>query len=211
MTTTSSLLAWHRRSAAVIALFALSHIVNHLVSLAGVAAHLRWMDGARLLYRQPLVESVLLACVALQTASGLWFVVRGWKRRLGLVPRLQAVSGAYLALFLLAHVGAVLYGRAILHLDTNFYYAAAGFHVQPWGLLFGPYYFLGVLALFTHLGCAAYRYGRHQTALVRKLLLGLPILLGGVAALLIVLSLDGRIEPVDMPAEYKATFQDKPS
>lgn len=35
--------------------------------------------------------------------------------------------------------------------DTNFYFAAAGFHVPPNQLLFGPYYFLAVLALFTHL------------------------------------------------------------
>lgn len=204
---TSLLRTWHLRSAAVIGLFALSHIANHLVSLVGVDAHLRWMDGARLFYRQPVVEGVLLACVTFQAASGMWFVVRGWKGRRGMVPWLQALSGAYLALFLLAHVGAILYGRAVLHLDTNFYYAAAGFYVAPFGLFFAPYYFLGVLALFTHLACAGYWHGRHRTALTRKLILGVPVAAGSMVALLIVLSLDGRIQPVDMPAKYKATYQ----
>jgi len=38
--------------------------------------------------------------------------------------RLQAWSGAYLALFLLVHVVSVLSGRAMLDLDTNFWLAA---------------------------------------------------------------------------------------
>ena len=38
--------------------------------------------------------------------------------------RLQAWPGAYLALFLLVHVVSVLSGRAMLDLDTNFWFAA---------------------------------------------------------------------------------------
>jgi hypothetical protein len=202
----SSLRTWHRRSAAVIVLFAFFHIINHLVSLAGVDAHLRWMDGARIVYRQPFVETLLLTCAAFQVGSGLWFVARGWKARRGLMAWVQALSGAYLAFFLLAHVGAVLYGRAILHLDTNFYYAAAGFYVPPFGFFFAPYYFLAVLALFTHLACAAYWQLQEKTPGVRSLAFVTPVAVGAVAALLIVLSLSGKLRPVDPPAKYKATY-----
>jgi hypothetical protein len=202
----SSLRTWHRRSAAIIALFALPHIANHLVSLAGIDAHLRWMEAARVVYRHVLAETLLLACVAFQVGSGIWFVVRGWKTRRGLLPWMQALSGAYLAFFLLVHVGAVLYGRAVLGLDTNFYFAAAGFFVHPYVWFFAPYYFLAVLALFTHLGCAAYWQVPEAKARVRTTAVALPVVAGAVAALLIVLSLSGRIQPVEIPENYKATY-----
>lgn len=203
---TSSIRTWHRRSAVVIVLFALLHIANHLVSLAGIDAHLHWMDQARRVYRHVLAETLLLACVAFQVGSGVWFVARGWKTRSGPLPWLQALSGLYLAFFLLVHVGAVLYGRAVLGLDTNFYFAAAGFFVPPYAWFFAPYYFLAVLALFAHLGCAAYWLAPTAKARLRGALVALPLIAGTGVALLIVMSLSGRIQPVDLPAAYKATY-----
>lgn len=196
----------HRASAIVIVAYALMHISNHLVSLQSVAAHIAFMEAARAVYRFWLVESVLLLCVAFQIGSGLWFVVRGWKERNGLLPWLQAGSGAYLAFFLLIHVSAVMVGRSVLQLDTNFYFAAAGFHVPPYQFFFAPYYFFAVLALFTHLGCAAYWQLESASRSARIIAVVLPMLVGGVIALLIVLSLAGMIHPVDIPAQYKATY-----
>ena len=202
-----TLRALHRSSAFVIAAFVSLHIANHLASLAGIPLHLSFMEDARKIYRYPLVEVALLFCVAIQVASGLWFVVRGWNRRRERVGRLQAASGAVLALFLSVHVGAVLYGRHVLNLDTNFYFAAAGFHVSPYEYFFGPYYFLAVLALFTHIGCAIYRGLEAASVLVRALAIALPILIGGVVSALIVLSLAGKLRPVEVPIQYKATFK----
>ena len=91
------------------------------------------MRSFRTVYRYPAIEIMLLAAVIFQVFSGIIFLIRGWKQRKGFISWLQAGSGAYLALFLINHVGAVLYGRFILNLDTNFYYAAAGFYVQPFG------------------------------------------------------------------------------
>lgn len=198
--------ALHRTSAILLVAFAGLHIANHLWSLAGVASHIEFMEAARSIYRRPGVEAVLLSCVAFQAVSGLWFVVRGWKHRRGLVPWLQAMSGAYLAFFFLVHVGAVLYGRSALHLDTNFYFAAAGFHVPAGQLFFAPYYFLAVLALFTHLGCAAYWLFETAPRHLRALSVAIPIVVGGVVSLLIVMSLAGKFQPVEVPAEYKATY-----
>ena len=201
-----NLRTFHRSSGIFVGLFAIAHIANHLVSLMGVPAHIAFMEITRHAYRQPVVEVVLLVCVAFQIGSGLWFVARGWRQRRGFVPWLQALSGAYLAFFLAVHVGAVLYGRAVLHLDTNFYYAAAGLHVPPNGLFFAPYYFLAVLALFTHLACAAY-WNFGGTAIKRPaLFIGLPMLVGAGMSLLIVLSLAGMLQHVDVPAQYKATY-----
>ena len=196
----------HRTSAIVIGAFACLHLANHLASLVSISSHVAFMEAARRLYRQPLVESVLLACAAFQVCSGMRLVIRGWRRRVGFVAWLQAGTGMYLALFLLVHLGAVLYGRAVLQLDTNFYYAAAGLHVPPNQFFFAPYYFLAFLALFTHLGCAAYWRLRPISARAKVAVLALPMLVGGAASLLIVLSLAGKLQPVDVPAKYKATY-----
>ena len=196
----------HALSAVLIAAFACLHIVNHLVGLSGAAEHIAFMEAARPVYRFPLVEFVLLSCVALQIVSGLTFVVRGWKQRHGLIPWLQAISGTYLSFFLLVHVGAVLYGRAALNLNTNFYFAAAGFHVAPFQFFFAPYYFLAVVALFTHLACAAYWHSQDLSRLTKVLVVAVPSALGAIASLLIVLSLAGALFPLNVPAEYRATY-----
>lgn len=194
----------HRISATFIAAFALVHIANHLASLWSIAAHIAFMDAVRTVVRQRVVEAILLACVSLQAITGLWLFKHRWRQLRGKVALLQALSGAYLAFFLLVHVAAILFGRAALKLDTNFYYAAAGLHVAPFHFFFAPYYFLAVLALFTHVGCALYR--RARPGIARTLTLALPVGAGAVTALLIVLSLAGMLQPVDIPAKYKATY-----
>lgn len=196
----------HALSAILIAAFACLHLGNHLAGLSGVAKHIAFMEVARSVYRFPPVEFALLSCVAFQIVSGLTFVVRGWKQRHGLIPWLQAISGAYLSFFLVVHVGAILFGRTVLNLNTNFYFAAAGFHVAPFQFFFAPYYVLAVVALFTHLGCAAYWQVQDRPRIARVLVVALPIAIGAVTSLVIVLSLAGALFPLQVPAEYKATY-----
>jgi hypothetical protein len=191
----------------VLTAFACLHLANHLAAFASVATHISFMETARLFYRHRAVEIALLFCVACQIASGLWFVVRGWRRRRGVLPWIQAASGAYLAFFFLVHVGAVLFARSILDLDTNFYFAAAGFHVPPNQFFFAPYYFLAVLALFTHIGFAVYWQIPTASRNARALSIALPMLVGGVVSVLLVLSLAGMLRPVEIPAKYKATYE----
>jgi hypothetical protein len=197
---------FHALSAILIAAFACLHIANHLVGLSGADRHIAFMELARSIYRLPLVEFALLTCVAFQIVSGLTFVVRGWKQRHGLIPWLQAISGAYLSFFLVVHVSAVLFGRAMLSLDTNFYFAAAGFHVTPFQFFFAPYYFLAVVALFTHLGCAAYWQADNRPRIARMLVVAVPAAVGAIASLLIVMSLAGALFPMHVPAQYRATY-----
>jgi hypothetical protein len=186
----------HRVAGAVLAAFVAVHVANHLAALAGVDAHVLFMDAARRVYRQPVVEAVLLACVVLQAGSGLRMLWAGRQRRRGLLAWLQAGSGAYIALFLAIHVGAVLAGR-VNGLDTNFYFAAAGLHVWPFVLFFVPYYFLAVAALFVHVGCALRRGGAVVAGCTCA---------GFVVAGLIVATLMGKMIPVTIPVKYLATF-----
>lgn len=196
----------HALSAVIIAAFVSVHLANHLAGLAGATTHIAFMEAARSVYRLRVIELTLLACVAFQIVSGLTLFVRGWTQRHGLVPWLQATSGLVLALFLSIHVGAVLFGRAVFNLDTNFYFAAAGFHVAPFQYFFAPYYFLGVVALFIHVACAAYWRSQGRARVARILIVAIPSAIGVMVSLLIVLSLAGALFPVEIPAEYKATY-----
>ena len=196
----------HALSSILVAAFVSVHIANHLAGLAGVAAHIAFMEAARSVYRPRLIEWALLSSVAFQVVSGLTLFFRGWKLRRGFVSRLQAISGAFLAFFLIVHVGSVLFGRVALDLDTNFYFAAAGLHVAPFQVFFAPYYFLAVVALFTHAACAVYGRSQSHPRMARILIVAIPSAIGVLVSLLVVLSLAGAMFPVDIPAEYKATF-----
>jgi len=196
----------HRGAGTVVGAFAVLHVLNHGVGLLGVEKHLAFMESARRVYRAPLLEPVLLLSVGLQASSGLVLALRDRKQRSGFVPRLQAGAGLALALFLAIHVGAVLAARRVLHLDTNFFFAAAGLHVRPFHLFFAPYYFLGLAALLVHVGCAAYwhalRLSRAGAASLLVVVLVAAVWFSGQ----VVRSLAGARFPVDIPAPYRATF-----
>jgi hypothetical protein len=196
----------HLVSAMAMALFLALHLGNHIAGLWGQEAHIAYMTAARRIYRAAWGEPILLVLVAWQTASGITLVLRGWKKRRGRLAWLQAISGLYLAFFLLNHVGAVLFGRGVLNLDTNFNYAAAGLHVGYWSLFFAPYYALALAALGAHLGCAAYWLlaPLHPTA--RKMALGLGLLLGAALGVAFVMEMAGAFYPVDIPSQYLATY-----
>ncbi|QNA89719.1 hypothetical protein G4G28_16800 [Massilia sp. Dwa41.01b] len=193
----------HRGSAIVLALYALVHLANHLAALDGVASHIAFMDAVRGLTRVPAVEALLLACVLVQVGTGLAFLLR---RRGGPMPpflRMQAVSGAYLAFFLLVHVSSVLAGRFVFKLDTNFHYAAAGLHLAPFHFFFVPYYGLAVLALFVHLAGALHLLVRGRVVAATRVRMGQAgAVLGLVVAGLILAAFGGLLYPVVIPDAY---------
>jgi len=193
----------HRASAGALGIFLLLHIANHLVGLTGETAHIQLMGRIRPIYRNAWIEPVLLGLLLWQGLSGVVLVIRGWRARHGFVGWAQALSGLYLAAFLF-HVAAVLTGRAIYHLDTDFRFAAAGFHVPGWPWFFTPYYFLALFALFSHLGCALFWNLPESRA--RRLIVPGALLFGGLVGGAVVLSLAGWLYPVDIPARYLATF-----
>jgi succinate dehydrogenase/fumarate reductase cytochrome b subunit len=196
----------HRATAWVVLAFAALHVANHLTALVGISTHLAVMNALRTVYRQPVVEVLLLGCVAFQVGSGLRLVVRGWKARAGRVAWLQAASGLYLAFFLVVHVAAVLFGRFALRLDTNFYFAAAGFQVPPFAWFFAPYYSVAVVALFAHVGCALYWQAHASRPAKAKARLAVALGAGVLVGALLTLSLAGVFESFEVPAEYRAVY-----
>jgi hypothetical protein len=144
----------HGLSALLIGSFIALHFTNHAAMFWGTSAHISMMTQLRSIYRFPLIEGVLLAALCFQIGSGTLMLWRSRSTRSGFIDWAQALSGLGLLLFIANHLVAVLLGRWMLGLDTNYYFAAAGFHVDGWRLFFIPYYFFGVATLGVHLACA---------------------------------------------------------
>lgn len=197
---------FHRFSAFAIAAYLILHLSNHIVGLAGQQYHQDFMVAIRPIYRNPVVEPLLLVFLLFQIGSGMTMVVRSWRTRRGWVAWAQALSGAYLAVFLLNHVISVFIGRYALSLDTDFRFAAAGMHVSPFEWFFAPYYFLSIAALFTHVGCAFY-WQLHSNNL-RAARIGLFAFSAGgmIFGIAMVASLGGVLYPVDIPDAYLSTY-----
>jgi hypothetical protein len=200
---------FHRASALLLTTFLLIHMVNHVVGLSGQAAHIAFMNSLRPIYRHPVIETVLLVLFAMQVATGVTMVIKGWRERNGKVAWAQAFSGLYVAAFLLIHVSSVVIGRVLLGLDTDFRFAAAGFHVAGWPWYFTPYYFFAVFWLFVHVGCALYWNLGAGSRLSGRIALVAMAGLGAVLGVAFVASMAGLLHPVVIPQEYLATYQSK--
>ncbi|WP_028980962.1 hypothetical protein [Sporocytophaga myxococcoides] len=144
----------HYLSGIFIAVFVTIHLLNHLISLAGVPEHIKLMETFRLLYRNIFIETILLGAILFQTISGLKLFRTKIKTVETPFERIQVWSGLYLAVFFFFHISAVMTGRYLLHLDTNFYFGAAGINTFPFNLFFVPYYGLAILSFFGHIAAA---------------------------------------------------------
>ena len=194
----------HFTSGILLTIFIGVHLFNHFLSIFGIEEHLHFMDLARTIYRNVVVESLLLLSVLVQIISGANLFFKKRKAITSSFQKLQLYTGFYLALFLLIHVGAVLTGRFILHLDTNFYFGAAGINVFPFNLFFIPYYGLAIFSFFGHLAAI------HQQKM-RQSIFGWSstqqariILLTGVFTILLVFyALTNGFSSVPIPEEYQ--------
>ncbi|MFA0811414.1 hypothetical protein [Microbulbifer epialgicus] len=193
----------HRISALLISLYVLFHLTNHVIALYGVEAHIRFMEGFRPIYRATLIEPILLLCALFQVGSGITFIVRRWGQRRGFFDHAQAISGGYLAFFLVFHVSAVLYGRLVQGLDTNFFFAAAGLQPRAYPIFFVPYYTLAVVAYFTHLACGLrWVLQKHLSTQFLNRAAGGVMTVGFILGLTIVSTFSGTYYPIALPSEY---------
>jgi hypothetical protein len=190
----------HRTSAVVLLVFITAHLANHLLALQGIEAHIAAMKQLRAYYRHPLAEALLLIAVLAQVITGSLLFWRTRHTLRGFWPRLRAHSGLALAIFLLQHVPAVLVGRLLQGLDTNFYFAAAVLQGGIHKYYFFPYYLVGVTAVFVHL--AAVVYLRLPGVRRRAWWAAAPIVTGFVLALAIVLCFAGAFYEIRLPAGY---------
>ena len=115
----------HGLTALALLLFLLPHIANHVTGIWSAATHVHVMKALRRIYRNPVVEPLLVAVVLFQIGSGLVLLWRRTLRASDLFGTLQTAAAAYLAVFLSSHLTAVfVLGRAVMKVDTDFAFAS---------------------------------------------------------------------------------------
>lgn len=180
------------------------HLFNHLVSINGADKHMEVMNALRPIYRNIIIETLLILAVIIQIFSGIRLFSINRKRATTFFDKLQLWSGLYLALFLVIHLSAVFVGRLVLHLDTNFYFGVAGLNSFPANLFFIPYYALTILSFFGHIAAI-------HCKKMKQPILGLTpiaqskliIAFGIVLTIIVFYGLTNHFNGVVIPKEYE--------
>lgn len=194
----------HFAAAIVTTLFIVFHLLNHAVSVFGADRHIEVMNWLRAVYLNPYAEKILLLAVAIQIVSGLRLLYGLAGKPKTKLECMQFLSGVYLAAFFLIHVSAVFFGRFFQHLDTNFYFGAAGLNTFPFSLFFIPYYGLAILSFFAHIAAVhAKKMKRRIYGLTPRQQSFIIFFSGLVVAILILYGLTDHFEGVLIPPEYE--------
>lgn len=195
--------AVHYFSGIVLTVFVGLHLLNHLVAIFGESYHIETMNVLRGVYRHLFVETVLLTVIFVQIISGLKLYQENRKTASSFFEKLHIWTGLYMSFFFVFHVSAILFGRLVLDLDTNFYFGATGINTFPFTLFFVVYYWLAIFSFFGHIAAI------HQKKM-RKNIAGLTpmeqskiiIAIGLLLPILIFYGQTNGFQGVEIPKEY---------
>ncbi|WP_343683627.1 hypothetical protein [Asticcacaulis sp.] len=192
----------HKVSAGFVFAFLSLHIANHLVGLQGLDTHLAFMAVARMVYRHPVVEMIVLLAFLMQILTG-WALAREiWARKKDFVHQLQAASGVYIAFFAITHVTFLFCARQVPGLDTDIYLIVAGLMQSGWMYVLIPYYGLALFALFVHMGCILFDIFKKTMRPVSWGLLVVTVAIGGYATWLMMMFYSGHTVALHVPSQY---------
>lgn len=194
----------HYFSGLIITIFVGLHLFNHIFSIFGADRHIELMRTLRLFYRNILVETILLSAVFIQIVSGIKLFKTSRKSAISKFDKLHIWTGLYLAIFFIIHLSAVLGGRYLLHLDTNFYFGVAGLNTFPFSLFFIPYYGLAIFSFFGHIASIHSKRMKSAVFSVTPLWQANAILIFGLILTIgIFYGLTNHFNGVTIPAAYK--------
>lgn len=193
----------HYLSGLLLSVFIGLHLFNHFWSIWGIEKHIELMHLLRHFYRSIPIEVLIIGAVCVQIVSGCWLFIHQRKRSQTFFERLQLWSGIYLAFFLTIHLSAVLVGRLVWHLDTNFYFGVAGLNTFPFNLFFVPYYCFAILAFFAHIAAIHSRKMRQNILGLTPIAQAKIILWKGfLVTFLLLYGLTNHFQGVSIPIEY---------
>jgi hypothetical protein len=178
---------------AILLLFVGPHIGNHLAGLWSGSVHTAIMNAARRVYRDDIVQPILLALIGFQILSGIVLVQSKMRMPSDVFGTVQTMCGAYIGVYFLAHMTAVFAAR-YADIDTNWAWLT-----RNNGSMLGSlsnlrlisHYWVGPIAIVAHVACGlrAVLLQHHvSTAMADHLALAL-ITLGVVASSLITAAL----------------------
>jgi hypothetical protein len=145
----------HGLTAAILVLYVLFHLANHLFGLIGPDAHAAVMKIGRMVYRTRVGEPILVAAMLFQIGTGLYLAWRWSASHQPFHRTFQVASGAYLSLFILGHMNSVfVYARRFLGIPTDWNFAIGapnGLIHDAWNIRLLPHYALGVFFVLSHI------------------------------------------------------------
>ena len=180
-------------ASAILLLFVGPHLVNHVAAFWNGPVHIEIMNAVRHVYRDDIVQPMLLALIGFQILSGTALARRRMRMPSDFLGTLQTMSGAYVGVYVLAHMTAVFAARNA-GTDTNWSWLTRpsdSMLVSLSNLRLIAHYWVGPIAIVAHVACglrAVLLQHDVSTATAGRLALAL-ITAGVVAASLIIAAL----------------------
>jgi hypothetical protein len=140
---------------AILLLFIGPHIANHLVGFWNGPLHIAVMNGVRRVYRDDIVQPMLLALIGFQILSGTALLRRRMRVPSDFLGTVQTMSGVYVGVYFLAHMTAVFAARDA-GTDTNWSWLTRpndSMLVTLSNLRLIAHYWVGPIAIITHVAC----------------------------------------------------------
>ena len=193
----------HLISGLILSIYIGLHLFNHVCSVYSIDKHIEIMNELRHIYRNVFIETILIITVYIQIISGVGLFIVHRKTAFTSFEKLHIWTGLYLAIFFVIHLSAVLAGRYILHLDTNFYFGAAGINYFPFNLFFIPYYALAIISFFGHIASIyAKKIKLNILNLTPKFQTKIILVFGLIFTLIVFYGLTNHFQGVQIPKEY---------
>src|SRR5262249_8350401 len=140
---------------ALVMIFLTLHIANHLMFPAGEGTYDAVMKIFRHVYRNDILQPLVVALFLFQVGTGLFFVWRLTAAPSDRFRTFQIASGVYLAFYVLGHMDSVfIFARTYLGIDTGWDFATGaptGLVKDPWNIRLVPHYWLGAFFVLAHL------------------------------------------------------------
>lgn len=193
----------HYLSGIVLMVFITMHLINHLYANFGADKHIVLMSKLRKVYRNPVVETLLLGAILIQITSGIKLCRNNRKFAVSFFDKLQIWTGLYLAFFFVIHVSAVVIGR-YFQFDTNFYFSASALNTFPFYLFFFPYYTFAIMAFFGHLASVHFnKMKRSFLGMTLKSQAIVILIIGAFVTFFIFFGATNRYKGIEIPGEYR--------
>ena len=143
-------------SLAIMIVFLAPHLFNHLLGVFGTDVHRTVMEVLRVVYRNSVLEVIIIIAFFFQILSGLVLIKPKTISRADVLDALQTASGAYLTLFIASHINSVFTLARYFGTDTDYKWAIGdpvGLVADAWSIRLLPHYSLAVFFLIAHLAC----------------------------------------------------------
>ena len=174
----------HRIAAFALTCFVFVHVGHHVSAAFGIDVHRAYGDVVLPYYQHPYAEPALIVVLFLQAVTGVGLAMESAKRleRRSISSWVELIAGFYFFVFISIHLAAVFVTRYHYGGQTDFFWAAELMKDSAMTPVMIGFHFLGVVAIFIHLGLGLKYFGEAVGAAKAGRELAWTIIAIGVAA-----------------------------